>query len=733
MPRFVGRAHELARLTQLLGSGQRVLLLGIPGVGKRSLVAALRERHPEVAADAIVVADRWPAGWNGAVLRLGGLSREDARALWEALDAARGGLVGFTSAYARSGGHPAALIALHGDGDATDGRRAWLREAFDPAQRHALLALALHGGPAPVELIDDQGALGAALALEPIGVGWVTVSPLIVGPLVRFASPEELAAARRDSAALTAEVARRLGDAEVVRALGARLAERCIAALPAERRSTALRLARARLLVELLDVRRALAIVEDLPGGEEVDRLRAELLLRAGRIDDAGALLERLAEPELAAVLAVLRGEPGAEVTRRVRLWAAWYRRQDDDPELGLDGVSVDDPLDLMLFAGIAAARRGELELAREILDKLREVAAAQGTPRRELVARLLAGHIDAAAGDRLRAAEELTTIASRLAGGGELPFALGVRLEAAALLHTLGRAHEASDIILAVERRARQLGLRAGLLPAIDRAASETLLRSVWHHRRPGADAGPARHLRRRAVLALQAAYSGEETRAEVELAALAAEVPRTRDFAVERTIAAVARAMLARLRGDDGATARQLAEATRAAGAGGLDAEQLDGLARLVRRERLVSTTRRRLALGSGELLAAGGLVIDSVRHEIRGPLLDGVTSISLERRPVLARLLYALAARPTEELDKDVITMVLWGVPYNPLVHDNAIKANVHRLNRMIAPAGITVRFGAGGYKIHGPDGLVFVDRPLEVAVPPFHGAAGSEAVD
>jgi DNA-binding response OmpR family regulator len=100
---------------------------------------------------------------------------------------------------------------------------------------------------------------------------------------------------------------------------------------------------------------------------------------------------------------------------------------------------------------------------------------------------------------------------------------------------------------------------------------------------------------------------------------------------------------------------------------------------------------------------------IVIDARRHELRGP---GVV-VSLRGRPIVRRLLYALAGRAGRPLSKEALAVAAWERDYSPLQHDNALKSNVGHLRRLVADAGIVIVADELGYRLELPSGALFVD--------------------
>ena len=96
---------------------------------------------------------------------------------------------------------------------------------------------------------------------------------------------------------------------------------------------------------------------------------------------------------------------------------------------------------------------------------------------------------------------------------------------------------------------------------------------------------------------------------------------------------------------------------------------------------------------------------IVVDAVRHEV----IAGAKTLALGKRPVMRKLLYALAARPGDVLSKDELTQAAWARPYDPIRHDNPLFVNLSRLRSLLKPVGLTVEADSdqGGYRLLSKD--------------------------
>ncbi|HEX9104039.1 MAG TPA: winged helix-turn-helix domain-containing protein, partial [Polyangia bacterium] len=181
---------------------------------------------------------------------------------------------------------------------------------------------------------------------------------------------------------------------------------------------------------------------------------------------------------------------------------------------------------------------------------------------------------------------------------------------------------------------------------------------------------------------------------------------------YALDRALVHVVDAVLARLDGDGAAVDRALERAAAEALPGALDAFDADlprALLDAVGRVRVIGAGARRLVACADELRAGASVVIDARTHE----LVTRRATVALRGRPIVRRLLYALAARAGRPLSKDSLAAATWERDYSPLVHDNPLKSNIGHLRRLVADAGLTVAADELGYRLELPAGALFID--------------------
>jgi hypothetical protein len=203
-------------------------------------------------------------------------------------------------------------------------------------------------------------------------------------------------------------------------------------------------------------------------------------------------------------------------------------------------------------------------------------------------------------------------------------------------------------------------------------------------------------------------AAVGGDATLAEalLESSWREAEGP---DHAVERLIVTAGRAFLERRRGAVAAVRERLREAARLAADGGVDTGHYLALAHLVVHEQLIHEGRRQFISGPEPGLGAFAIVLDARRHELRA----GDQVLSFRRKPVVRKLLYALAAHAGHPLTKDALARAAWGQDYNPLLHEDGLRVNIQHLRRAIERHGLSLWFDDVGYRLDVPRGFAFVE--------------------
>ncbi|AFE07111.1 hypothetical protein COCOR_06768 [Corallococcus coralloides DSM 2259] len=522
--------------------------------------------------------------------------------------------------------------------------------------------------------------------------------------------------------------------------------------LPAALRTPQVKLAHARARVRLLDLRRAypelLALRASLEAAAGAPEPESNEALREG----VGAVLVRVAlfalEPEacertlesmpvpssaevflqqllawtalrffqgrLEESLAMLDNAAAATGDRRVLGWCAYARAlmlwiEGRDSELAeplaqcvslLEDAPLDSrgPLVAAMSAGILS-RLGRFTEADAALASARERLGQLGAPRLALELDCIAAWVRGESGQRGAALAALRETEARAEKAGYLFVRLLCRVGAGRMLLELGRRAEGRAQLDAVEEEVRARGV-VGLM----RAARVARTLDV-----PGPEAAPITveprevrpgiAARQRALAALAAARSADAPRATALLTALEP-LSRGDDFALERTLGHLARATLHRHAGGAREAAQALEEATREGTEGGVDPELMAELTRP-----LASSAQ---AASLPEAPAPEAVVLDARRHELRAP---GKT-VSLERRALPRRLLYALARQPGRILAKEDCVRAMWNADYDPRLHDNALRVHVSHVRDMLEGTGTRVVFEDPGYRLEVSPGFTFV---------------------
>ncbi len=728
----------------LLGADDQARLLAAVGarLERGRLVATSRERPASAQ------------GYDRVEIHLGGLPERDARALWAALDELRGPAGGFARAFAASGGNPFHLRRNHaGDPSGPDPLVAAI--AALPADAARLLAvIALAGAPLGADelaaiagreprplltvlrraLLVDLDGDGAPLLHELVRAAARAALPAGAEPELHGRLAAALAA-RRDPAAIVATVRHWLAAAQPERArlhlvaTGKVLldvgASREVATLTAElgaTRDRELGALRARALARLLDVpegEKALraALAARPPSGSELAAL-GTLALCAGRFEDARLALARAAADteatpstrsaiaglaavrrfhteslaaamtDLAAAAETARGG-GRAVLAATATYLQWLERYAVGAERS--GSPTSDNRAPSAH-GYRAAALGALALGGY------DIRAAPGDSARALAAleTALAAHDDPLArihtdavralrrwedGDRLAASAALVELANRAEDTGYALAVLWVQIFAARIAFVLGQRRAARGLLERVSDRARSLGAHALVRAASYCADDDPVARLAVVLHSPVAAASHS--VRTRAFQAVAAAARGEP----VEL------VPDARPgYHVEAALAHLALGLAARRAGGKkaGLAWDRAQAAATAALAGAADDDLLAAFLGVLDGDPRGTTAP---------------IVVDAVRHEV----IAGASRLALGKRPVMRKLLYALAARPGDVLSKDELTQAAWARPYDPIRHDNPLFVNLSRLRSLLKPVGLTVEADSdqGGYRLLSKD--------------------------
>ncbi len=200
--------------------------------------------------------------------------------------------------------------------------------------------------------------------------------------------------------------------------------------------------------------------------------------------------------------------------------------------------------------------------------------------------------------------------------------------------------------------------------------------------------------------LAALQAASRGDAAAARI-LCARHADLVATPGYALERTIASLVRARLAALAGNADLSEQEGLEAEREAAGEGVDFDLVAAL-----RSWCEGRPAAASAAGTAAPAADAEIVLDRRSHELRSASFY----VSFAARPVLRRLLYALARRKNDVVDKETLASEVWSVEYHPLRHDAPLWSNVHRLRRLIGESGLRIDVDEAGYRLAAPPGFV-----------------------
>jgi DNA-binding winged helix-turn-helix (wHTH) protein len=278
-------------------------------------------------------------------------------------------------------------------------------------------------------------------------------------------------------------------------------------------------------------------------------------------------------------------------------------------------------------------------------------------------------------------------------------------------LLLVLGRRQEALRLLEETQRRAEAMGA-VGVVRTVYRSREEDALTQVGRRdTRAIPDTRRSVAARARALAALRAAAEGNSLAVAGLLESFSG-LAVGPDYALERALAHLARGLLARLEGRSADSRTELEQAVRAAAEGSADADTIPKLTAALGQVSVITPGTRRLS-DEAPTQSPGSVVLDGRNHELR----VGDKVVSLKRRVLPRRLMYALARRPGQILTKDECAQALWGREYNPLVHDNPLRVNVRYVRTLLEGSGLVVEFEDPGYRLKAPEHFVFLSDAEE----------------
>lgn len=548
----------------------------------------------------------------------------------------------------------------------------------------------------------------------------------------------ELAAAARVLVERTQELVSAGATGELVRGLEA---------IPQEARTQKTELSLARGYARLLNLEKAYASLSALEQREpdptgEVQLALATVALSSGRIERGRDVIDRALE--LPGLGSAIRTELEMQ-----QAWARYHAGACDETRRDVMARATNETRALAgFFSVITLMQHGRggrelaeaIELARGLLPDRAPPYTAKVTVPLALAAALarlgrieesdeLAGPAEASAkqhedlqtqvyvtrmfadmllakGDRLAALEAVrkTKDAYRKAGS-KLGWLLGSASTARAL-YELGRRREADRLADEAEEGAREAGI-GSVLHAVAAARQSDPVALLGEEKEPSYTGHRSDDARAAALAALTAGSQGEAAVAERHLAELT-RLSGTDGYGVERSIALLTRATLARIEGKIDAADKLLSEARAASAEGGVDSEVFDGLASRVGGGRAVTLGAKR-ALSAAPPPMAFDVILDGRTHELRA----GKKVVTLAKRPTLRKLLYAMAGRPNRALTKAELAAAIWPGRYDPLRHDGALWVNLRRLRQLLASTPLAVELWNDGYRLVVPESFIYLD--------------------
>jgi tetratricopeptide (TPR) repeat protein len=753
----------------VLGDQGPVLVAALARL-RRGLVVATSREHPAPT----------PGDPDHGLLHLHALDDRGARALWATLDELYGTSSAIETALRHARGNPFLLRRAHaGNLDEVDPISDAVAELSpDEFMLAAVLSLSRVRLPlhAIAPLLDGDRArtalrrMVARMIVETDATGACGVHDLFRESIVRRLTPETRHAAHEaltrimsnDDLTGVDSIVRVRALGEHLKALGrfddlsrlildhAVLFVRGGAAgdllamvedVPASHRSIELDAARVRVMLRLLDLRRARAEVAamvqrtpepsgdllvtlgqvallagDLDVAEDASRTalrrsglpagvlsRAQFLLAAvmgyrGHIEDALAFLDGLAPQER-------RHCANLELARTLVLWIA------ERPDEALARLNASETLfkesvgsfrHASLTAYFAALRgqAGQMDAAERALDAAHELAACGDDRRMKAEVRFMGALLHCEAGRHRQAIAQLEELLDSFQTNGFVIDALLTRVWMGRARLRLGQRREAMRMLDEASKLAGAIGAGAIVATAERLRAHEPIRRLECPPSLvPSSKAHEVTSVH--AYEALRAAVGGQVETAERLLEACAGAVAGATDFPLERLLVAVAWEGLDRLTGRPHRRETSIRAAASRAIEEGVDPDLVT---------ELVSV------LGPGP----ASVVLDARDHELH---VAG-KRLSLGRSPTVRGLLYALARDPGRVLTNDEITSEVWhAAPRRARMYDNAIRVAVRRLRLLLRGTPVRIDSTDEGYRLMVPRDFALVESAPEA--PPSSG--------
>ncbi|AKJ08043.1 Hypothetical protein AA314_09669 [Archangium gephyra] len=357
-----------------------------------------------------------------------------------------------------------------------------------------------------------------------------------------------------------------------------------------------------------------------------------------------------------------------------------------------------------MFYAGLLSST-GRFERAGELLKQTESLVRHEQDPRLRVSWHAMHAMFLHERGERAAALAELRTLEDAFHRSGELLGELWARVWIGRELMLLGQCAEAERLLGETDALARERGI-LGICAAVERSRrEEPLLRLREERVETPHPEKRGEVTRAKAITALLSVAAGDTVAARGAIEAVRAAALGT-DYGLDRAMVALAESLAARLAGNPDAEreARQRAEAE--ASAASVDPGLLGRLSDALGATRLVTASGRSMLAEAPR--DDGHVIVDARRHELRYP----GHVVALKQRPVLRKLLYALANRPGDVLPKELLVEQTWNKPYEPLVHDNLLWVNVCRLRELVSGSGMTLERDERGYQLRVPEQFVYI---------------------